>query len=644
MSGTIGDRIARQPPLFVGRDHERAALAHLLDDDGAAVAFIHGIGGIGKSALLDRFLEDAATARWHVLRIDGATIEPTSDGVLTAITAGAGEAGALAAGAPPTILAIDRYELLGSVDGWLRDTFVPELGEHVRLVIAGRDGPVASWAMGLGGLFEDLRLENLRTDDALRLLRANGVPDETALAIERHARGHPLSLRLAASAVVTRHDRHPEGTSILAVTEGLTDLYLANLDAPSREAVDAASMVRRPTLSLLAAMLPETPPHDAFDRLSALPFVDATEDGLALHDTVREVVANSLRENDPDRSRRYRTAAWRRLREEVTDAPPRDLWRYTADLLYMLEDPEFREGYFPTTERRYMIEPADAADWSSVVRFSECQYPGASLAQVEAWWADVRGGFRIARDRSGTPRGFAVTADMGRLTRRVLDVDPIARRWRDDLRRRPIPAGQTTTTYCFERGDPADPGQEDVHAALVLDLHRAWLEGRPALRRHYGTGRLPWPTRSPWLGLGYAPVAGGPVDVEGSLRYPFQIDFGPGSLDSWLSRLIATELQIDEASMLDHDQRQLVLRDGRVDLTRLEFELFRYLTERPGSVVDRQALLREVWGYEDAGGSNVLEALVRSLRGKLGEQASVITTVRGVGYRFMAPGADSRLN
>lgn len=71
-------------------------------------------------------------------------------------------------------------------------------------------------------------------------------------------------------------------------------------------------------------------------------------------------------------------------------------------------------------------------------------------------------------------------------------------------------------------------------------------------------------------------------------------------------------------------------------LTRLEFGVLSYLRQRDGRVVDRASLLRDVWGYED-GGSNVIEAVVRSLRRKLGDRAPAIETVRGVGYRFTSP-------
>ena len=54
-------------------------------------------------------------------------------------------------------------------------------------------------------------------------------------------------------------------------------------------------------------------------------------------------------------------------------------------------------------------------------------------------------------------------------------------------------------------------------------------------------------------------------------------------------------------------------------------------------MVERAALLRDIWGQSEPGGSNVLEAIVRSLRSKLGERAAMIETVRGLGYRLVAP-------
>ena len=68
-----------------------------------------------------------------------------------------------------------------------------------------------------------------------------------------------------------------------SASDELTALYLDGLDDSTRAALDAASVVRRTTLSLLEAMLPERAP------LRALPFVQLGHDGLVVHDTVREI-------------------------------------------------------------------------------------------------------------------------------------------------------------------------------------------------------------------------------------------------------------------------------------------------------------------------------------------------------------------
>ena len=60
----------------------------------------------------------------------------------------------------------------------------------------------------------------------------------------------------------------------------------------------------------------------------------------------------------------------------------------------------------------------------------------------------------------------------------------------------------------------------------------------------------------------------------------------------------------------------------------------RYLVDREGQPVARDTLLRDVWGYEWTGGSNVVDVAISGLRRKLGDRAGALQTVRGVGYRF----------
>ncbi|HVE97000.1 MAG TPA: response regulator transcription factor [Pseudonocardiaceae bacterium] len=78
-----------------------------------------------------------------------------------------------------------------------------------------------------------------------------------------------------------------------------------------------------------------------------------------------------------------------------------------------------------------------------------------------------------------------------------------------------------------------------------------------------------------------------------------------------------------------------VLIDGtEVGLANKEFELLRVLLSRPGQVVSREDILREVWNDPELKGSKTLDMHMSWLRRKIG--SSRIATVRGVGFRFDA--------
>ncbi|MEO6207898.1 MAG: ATP-binding protein, partial [Candidatus Limnocylindrales bacterium] len=445
---TVRQRIEAQAPGLVGRESERAFLHQLLEDDGPLVAFVHGIGGVGKSSLLEAFTVEARDRGAIVLRLDCGAIEPTTRGFLEALSAATGSdlktpddaSARLASLGPRVILALDRYEVLRPLDLWLQQGFVPALSDSVRVVFAGREPPMAGWSTALGPrLFRSLPLGNLPRDDAETLLRQEGVAGNDLERINRLARGHPLSLRLAAAALVAGPDLDHETTTITAMVRELTELYLSKLDPLTRRVLDAASVVRRPTLSLLGAMLPDAAPQDTFERLRGLPFVELSSDGLVLHDTVREVVAAYLRASDPERSRRYRIAAWRQLRDEVTQATSHEMWRYTADLLYILENPAVREAFFPTSEHLYFVDPAVDADWPAIREIAVASEPFESVAILEDWWRRLPDAFYAARDGAGKVVGFSVLTQLERLPRTLFDADPLARIFRDHVRRQPVP-------------------------------------------------------------------------------------------------------------------------------------------------------------------------------------------------------------
>ena len=85
---------------------------------------------------------------------------------------------------------------------------------------------------------------------------------------------------------------------------------------------------------------------------------------------------------------------------------------------------------------------------------------------------------------------------------------------------------------------------------------------------------------------------------------------------------------------LDTRSYAVAYGDMPISLTKKEFDLLRYLLERQGQVVTRDALLNDVWGYEYAGDTNIVDVYIRYLRTKIDEKTGVkyLHTVRGVGY------------
>ena len=81
---------------------------------------------------------------------------------------------------------------------------------------------------------------------------------------------------------------------------------------------------------------------------------------------------------------------------------------------------------------------------------------------------------------------------------------------------------------------------------------------------------------------------------------------------------------------IDGDQRRVWTQQDEVHLTPTEFDLLACLAARPGTVLTRETLLAEVWGWSDASGTRTVDSHVRSLRRKLG--ANLLRTVHGVGY------------
>ncbi|MEU9864932.1 response regulator transcription factor [Streptomyces sp. NPDC047971] len=92
------------------------------------------------------------------------------------------------------------------------------------------------------------------------------------------------------------------------------------------------------------------------------------------------------------------------------------------------------------------------------------------------------------------------------------------------------------------------------------------------------------------------------------------------------------------AVVIELPTRRVSVDGAAVQLTRKEFDLLALLAQRPGVVFRREQIISEVWRTSWEGTGRTLEVHVASLRSKLAMPA-LIETVRGVGYRLVAPAA-----
>jgi two-component system, OmpR family, response regulator RegX3 len=92
---------------------------------------------------------------------------------------------------------------------------------------------------------------------------------------------------------------------------------------------------------------------------------------------------------------------------------------------------------------------------------------------------------------------------------------------------------------------------------------------------------------------------------------------------------------------IDSSRREVMHRGEVLELSRKEFDLLELLMRSAGSVVTRERLIEEVWDTNWFGSTKTLDVHVSGIRRKLGDDPSqprYLHTVRGVGFRFAAPG------
>ena len=531
--------------VFVGRHGELARLEALLGEHSPQVLFVLGLAGSGYSTRVLRFGVHAERCGTLVVALNCRTVEPTEQGFFAALGSAVGLSDRFAEDIGPermnrlgqlaerVVLCLDQYEVLRLLDTWLRQVLVPSLPGNVRLVLAGRERPHAAWARLPAGAFEALLLGPLTRQESAELLRSVGVGAAAVPSIARFAGGHVLTLLLAALAVKEQPALPVQDVTLSRLIDEFALAYLDDLDEETRRLLEAAAVVRRVTRSLIVSMLPDVDSWKAFDNLRALPFVDVTADGLALHESLQQAIAAQLRAAEPSRHRTLRQRAWMHLRGELRDASRTELWRYTADMIYLLENPEVREAHFPSGGHHYAIEPATSADAAAIDGIIALHEPPTAADLLRRWWARCPEAFRVARDQQGEVAGFIIMTTSGRHDPRGFADDPVVDGWLQHLRREPGAPPDPPMAHARGRRRPLrGPGrllarpQARVHGAAAAPASQLRDHQLPRGLRTRARAAL-WRAHPEWCGRdrrARLPHAGARLRalVGGRLAHPYR--------------------------------------------------------------------------------------------------------------------------
>ncbi|WP_440895434.1 response regulator transcription factor [Amphibacillus sp. Q70] len=92
-------------------------------------------------------------------------------------------------------------------------------------------------------------------------------------------------------------------------------------------------------------------------------------------------------------------------------------------------------------------------------------------------------------------------------------------------------------------------------------------------------------------------------------------------------------IQVGEIA-LNPVSRMVTVEGETISLTFKEFELLQFMMMNPNKVFSREQLLNRIWGYDFEGSTRTVDSHIKTLRKKLGEEASYIVTLIRSGYKF----------
>ncbi|MEM1415467.1 MAG: hypothetical protein AAGH15_11225 [Myxococcota bacterium] len=407
---TLGGRLrAARARGLVGRGAEVARFEAVLGAPEPRLLWVHGVGGVGKSTLVRRWVELARARGLAAATVDLQLVEGSPEGIEAELATAFGvRAEGLAEhllDAPRVVLFFDTWEHGASCEAWMREAFLPALPAESVVVFASRRAPGVTWRTdpGFRELLLELPLANLDDESAARFLATEDVPEDRREALVALTRGHPLALTLAAEVARDAGSARLEESPRLL--SALMDRFVASVPSEAHRAALRLTAHARFTDETLLRDVVGGDVSALFDWLRALPFVTGSARGLVPHALARDVIDADFRWRDREGYGALHRRLGRVLLDRIEGPEPAALEAF-FDFLYLFRpDPRLHEAMDFDQLGTGWVDVPPPDEHAALVDRARALYPDNPGAQILAHWLARRPeDVRVFRDHRGVAR------------------------------------------------------------------------------------------------------------------------------------------------------------------------------------------------------------------------------------------------
>lgn len=199
-------------------------------------------------------------------------------------------------------------------------------------------------------------------------------------------------------------------------------------------------------------------------------------------------------------------------------------------------------------------------------------------------------------------------------------------------------------TYCINEGYQVMEAENGIEAlnilennhvdVLVLDIMMPKMDGYTFFKEMKKSYQIPTIVVSARSDE-YDKLLGFELGIDDYLTKPFS----PKELVARIKAITKrNSMELDEFRYkdlrIDFRGHALFINNEEIKITLKEYELLKYFVSNQNVAIEREVLLNKIWGFDFYGDYRTVDTHIKMLRSSLGEYRDLITTVRGVGYKF----------